>query len=173
MKKLLFLALPLLTVLSCKESKKDILTKKWQAVTVENEELKKQISESRIFFDTVGKSTDAAANEILYGARNMDSLRVLLKIQLDSFVALQEHAVQNTWMDFYADSLVATSFDSDPDTVNWYFDDEGNLMLDELDKKGAGAKIKMEVLKLTDTLLQLRFNENGFSSVASFRPATK
>jgi hypothetical protein len=54
--------------------------------------------------------------------------------------------------------------------VKWYFDDDGNIIMDEMAHKGAGSKIKMELVKLEDTILQLRFNENGFSSLATFRP---
>ena len=161
-----------LLLFSCKPSKEELITKKWQAIKVENAELEKQIAESRIFFDTVGKSTDAAANEQLYGARNMDSMRAVLKSQLEGFIAMQEQTVQNTWMHFFKDGKVATAFGNAPDTVKWYFDEEGNLMLDELEQKGVGSKIKMEVVKLEDTTLHLRFNENGFSSLAIFKPVS-
>jgi len=158
---------------SCKHSKEDIITRKWQAVKVENSELERQVSESRVFFDTVGRTTDAATNEQLYGVRNMDSMRAVLKSQLDSFLAMQERTVKNTWLDFNKNGTVAAAFGTAPDTVKWYFDDEGNLMLDELKQKGAGSIIKMEVLKLEDTALHLRFTENGFSSTAIFHPASQ
>ncbi|MBS1588638.1 MAG: hypothetical protein JST52_03390 [Bacteroidetes bacterium] len=167
-------ALSLTSVLffSCKSSKEKLITRKWQAARIESPELDQQIASSRIFFDTVGKSTDAATNEQLYGARNMDSLRVELKNQLDSFIAMQQETVLHTWLHFLKNGTVAVSFNTPVDTVKWYFDDDGNLMLDEMQQKGAGDKIKMEVLDLSDTLLQLRFTENGFSSTAFFHPAT-
>lgn len=171
MNKILLLAACSLFFTACKESKEDMITKKWIATSVVNPELDKQIAESRVFFDTVGKSTDAATNEQLYGARNMDSLRILLRLQLDSFVAMQQTTLQNTWLHFMEDSVVAANFGTQADTVKWYFDDDGNLMLDEMAHKGAGSKIKMELVKLEDTVLQLRFNENSFSSLASFTPA--
>ncbi len=147
-----------------------MIAKKWKAVSLESPQLDQMIAEQRNFIDTVGKSTDAATNEALYGIRNMDSMRTMLKIQLDSFLAMQETTLNNTWLDFNKDGVVATNFGTSPDTVNWYFDDEGNLMLDEMQKKGAGSKIKMEVMKLEENVLQLRFNENGFSSTATFKP---
>lgn len=171
MKRVYLAAACCIIMVGCKPSKQEMITKKWQATAVQSAELDKQIADSRVFFDTVGKSTDAETNEILYGARNMDSLRVLLKQQLDSFLTMQEVTVQNTWIHFLKDSLVVTSFNTEPDTVKWYFDEDGNLMLDEMEQKGAGSRIKMEVVKLEETSLQLRFNENGFSSLATFRPA--
>lgn len=170
MKRLLIITLCTISFVGCKETKEQMLVKKWQATGFVNPELNKQIAESKVFFDTIGKSTDAATNEKLYGVRNMDSMRAELKLQLDSFVAMQESTVKNTWLDFRKDGTVIANFGSDPDTVKWYFDDDGNLMLDELEQKGAGSKIKMEMVQISDTLLELRFNENGFSSLASFRP---
>lgn len=170
MKKLFVFAAGICLLSGCKDDPKDLIVGKWQAVSVESPELKEQIANSKVFFDTVGTSTDAAANEQLYGVRNMDSMRVVLKAQLDSFLATQDATVQNTWMNFDKNGTVVASFNSPPDTVKWYFDDEGNLMLDELEQKGAGTKIKMEVSRLEDTILQLKYNENGFSSTATFKP---
>jgi hypothetical protein len=158
---------------ACNQSRQGKISKKWKATKVENPELEKQVAESRIFFDTVGRSTDAAANEQLYGVRNMDSMRAVLKEQLDSFVAMQEHAVQNTWMDFKKDSLLIADFGNGTDTVKWYFNEDGDLMLDEMAAKGTGDVIKMQVLQLDDTLLKVKFTENGFSSIASFHPQSK
>jgi len=170
MKKICFALLFSSLIISCKQSKEELITKKWQAVRMVNAELEKQIADSRIFFDTVGKSTDAASNEILYGVRNMDSMRAVLKMQFDSFLAMQHQTVQNTWLDFNKNGTVVTAFGTAPDTVKWYFDEDGNLMLDEMQQKGVGSAVKMEVIKLEDTALHLLFNENGFSSVVVFHP---
>ena len=170
MKKLAVIAAGICLFAACKESKKDLITGKWQAISVESPELTQQVEASRIFFDTVGTTTDAAANEQLYGVRNMDSMRAVLKLQLDSFLAMQDATVRNTWMNFDKNGTVVASFNSYPDTVKWYFDDEDNLMLDELEQKGAGTKIKMEVVRLEDTILQLKFKEGEFSSTATFKP---
>ena len=171
MRKIILVTLCGLILASCKQSRNEMITRKWQAVTVQSPELDKQIADSRVFFDTVGKSTPPEVNEQLYGARNMDSLRVILKMQLDSFLAMQANTVKETWLDFQENGTVATSFGAGIDTVKWYFDDEGNLMLDEMQQKGAGSKIMMRVEKLEPEELQLRFTENGFSSIAVFKPA--
>jgi len=91
-------------------------------------------------------------------------------MQLDSFIAMQDRTTQNTWLEFNKNGTAVASFGSEPDTVKWYFDDDDNLILDELAQKGAGSKINMDVVKLEDTVLQLRFTENGFSSIATFHP---
>lgn len=170
MKKTAFIFSCSLFFVACNPSKKDIITKKWQAVSVESDEVNQSIEQSKVFFDTVGKSTDAATNKALYGVENMDSMREVLKMQLEEFIENQKRTVKNTWLDFRKDSILIASFGTGPDTVKWYFDDEGNLMMDELAQKGTGSIIKMNVLKLEDTVLQLQFKENDFSSIATFRP---
>jgi hypothetical protein len=63
---------------------------------------------------------------------------------------------------------VATNFGEEQDTINWYLDDEGVLVFDEMKKKGGGSKINMEIVKLEKDSLHLRFSENGYSSTAIF-----
>jgi hypothetical protein len=155
---------------SCKESKEDLIARKWQAISLESPMLDKQIAEERRFIDTVGTNTDAATNERLYGVRNMDSMRQWMHAQMDSFVYTQQQTIQNTWLDFNKNGTVAANFGTEPDTVSWYFNEEGALMLDEMKHTGSGSKIKMDVVKLEKELLQLRFEENGYSSTATFKP---
>ena len=172
MTRLLLLVVITSFFISCKPSNEELISRKWVAVAIDNPELTpERIAETRYFFDTVGKSTSPEVNEQLYGVRNMDSLREILKYQLEGELATQEAIVQHTWMDFHKDGRVAANFGTEKaDTVNWYFE-EGNLFLDEMKYKGSGSKIKMEVLKLDKETLQIRFNENGFTSTATFKPA--
>src|SRR5690606_26119063 len=107
---LCFVLLCPILLFSCKPSKEEIITKKWQAIRLENPDFEKQIADSRVFFDTVGKSTDAATNEVLYGVSNMDSMRAILKMQLDSFLSMQDQTVKNTWLHFMNNGTVATAF---------------------------------------------------------------
>lgn len=161
----------LLTFTACKESKKDLISRKWHATSVESPVLDEEVAQQRRFFDTVGKSGTPEENQQRYGVRNMDSMRRELHIQLDSMIALQKASMTQTWMDFKKEGTVIADFGNGADTVSWYFEDDGSLILDEMKKKGTGSKIKMEVIHLSKEKLQLRFNENGFSSTASFEPA--
>lgn len=174
MKKLTLAALLLVVfAVACKQQNDHLLVKKWQAVSLESPMLDAQIAEERRFIDTVGKTTDPETNERLYGVRNMDSMRLLLHAQMDSFIEMQSQTIRNTWLDFDKNGTVVSSFGSQPDTVAWYLDDDGALILDEMKQKGSGSKIKMEVVKLDADTLKLRFNENGFSSTATFIPASR
>lgn len=169
-KQILAIAILCCIMASCKQSNNELITRKWQAVSVKSGMLDNQIKEERNFIDTIGTSTTPAQNLVLYGVRNMDSMRKLMHKNLDSTIASQEETIKDTWLLFDKNGTVVTHFGSEPDTVSWYFDDEGALMLDEMKHKGTGSKIKMNVLKLTDQELQLQFEENGFSSTASFIP---
>ncbi len=171
MKYLIILAGLATTFAACKQSKEELIARRWQAVALESPMMDEQIRMQREFLDTVGTSTDAATNEVLYGVRNMDSMRQWMKTQFDSIILEQKSAIANTWLNFSKEGTVVSSFGSAPDTVSWYFDDEGALILDELKHKGAGSKVKMEVVKLDEDSLKLRFNENGFSSTAILIPA--
>lgn len=170
MKQLLVLITLSFLIPSCTPSKEDLIARKWKALSVKSGMLDNQIKEERNFIDTIGTTTSAEQNFILYGVHNMDSVRQLLRKNLDSTLAAQEATIKDTWLIFDKNGTVVTHFGTEPDTVAWYFDDEGALMLDEMKHKGTGSKIKMNVLKLTENELELQFEENGFSSTASFEP---
>ncbi|RYG51579.1 MAG: hypothetical protein EOO01_08240 [Chitinophagaceae bacterium] len=171
MRHILYFTLLLTAAASCKPSKEELILKKWAATKVESPMLEKQIDEQKMFIDTIGTTTSADQNEKLYGVRNMDSMRVEMRKQLDLITGQQKEAIKNTWLHFNKDGTVAVNFGSSPDTVSWYFEDDSTLMLDEMKLKGTGSKIRMNVVKLQKDSLQLRFDENGFSSLATFQPA--
>lgn len=153
---------------SCKSSKQDLIRGKWQAIGMESPQLDQEIKDTRNFIDTVGKSTSPEDNEILYGVRNMDSLREPMRRSMDSTLAAQQQLILETWLDFYSKDEVASKFGNEPDTINWLIDEDGDLLLDEMKKKGGGSKVKMEIVKLVKDTLQLRFTESGYTSVATF-----
>lgn len=153
---------------ACKPSKQKMLMGKWQAISMKSPQLDQEIADTRNFIDTVGKGTTPDENEDLYGVRNMDSLRIFLKEKLAETLTEQELMIKNTSLDFYSKDEVASNFGSGQDTISWYIDDEGALILDEMKKKGGGSKITMEIVKLVKDSLQLRFNESGYSSMATF-----
>lgn len=167
----LFILLPVFIICatSCND-KKDKLAKKWQAVSIDNPEMDKVIKEQEIFIDTFGKNTDAKANQELYGVTNVDSFRESLKTQIADYKAMQEHSLKTTWFHFRKDGVVVMNFSGQVDSTKWYFDDKNELMLDEMQMKGVGEKIRMVVQQLTDTSLKLQFNEDDISSTITFHP---
>ena len=145
-----------------------MLLGKWNATEMKSPQLDQQIADTKNFIDTVGKSTTPDENELLYGVRDMDSLRISMKENLDLTLSEQDRLIENTSLDFFSKEEVATNFGSGQDTISWFIDDEGTLIFDEMKKKGAGSKIHMEIVKLEKDSLQLRFNENGYTSTATF-----
>lgn len=166
------LALPLLLV-ACKEKKEDIIAKKWAAASVENPQMDSMIREQQMFLDTFGKNSDAATNLAVYGITNIDSARESLRAQINDYKAMQEHGLTNTWFDFRKDGIVIMNFSGQVDSTKWYFNEDGELVLDEQKMKGAGSIVKMDVIQLTDTSLKLKFNENGMASTVLFHPDKK
>lgn len=156
---------------SCQQSKETMLAKKWNAVSVDDPKQDEMLKEQEIFIDTFGKNNDAATNLKEYGFSNVDSARESLRAEYVDYKKMQEHAIENTWFDFNKNGIVIMNFSGQKDSANWYFDKENKLILDEPKLKGKGNIIKMEVITIADTLLKLKFAENGGTSTVSFKPA--
>lgn len=170
MKKYLFAALLIsVSLYSCKKGKEEKIVHRWQASELQSPQLDQMIKDQRTFIDTFGKG-DAATNERLYGVSNIDSLKAAMETELNDFKAMQTHAVQNTWFDIRKDGVAIMNFSGQVDSANWYFNEEGALVLDEMKLKGTGSKIVMEVVTLEDALLKLRFTEDGMTSTVTFHP---
>ena len=164
---LVFLALGLA---SCGDQKKDLITGKWQAISLENEQLDKDLAEKEKCMDTVGQHTTPEMNMALYGMPNVDTIKSIIRAQIDEARMVQQYTLEHTIFEFRKDKVAVLSFGSHPDSANWYFDDEGALILDDMAMKGAGDKTKMDIVTLSDTLLKLRYTEDGITSTATFKP---
>ncbi len=158
---------------SCTQKREDIIAKKWHAVALTSPQMDQMIAEQQQFLDTFGKNTDAETNKMAYGVENVDSMRRSLQLQLNDFKAMQSHAVKNTWFDIRKNGVAVMNFSGQVDSTNWYFDDEKNLVLDEMKLKGTGTKIIMEVVELADTAMKLRFTEDGVTSTVTFHPENR
>jgi hypothetical protein len=178
MKKTITLLLLATCLFACKRKKEDIIINTWQAVSMQNPTMDTIIMQQQMFIDTVGKNTDAAANLESYGTSNMDSFKKEMQTQLDSFKIMQENAIKSTEFQFLkgdkkGGKAIINLGGGDVDSCKWYFDDEGALVLDEMKLKGAGDKIKMEIVTLNDTIMTLRLNEQGSKSTVTFKPKKK
>ncbi len=150
-----------------------MLERTWRADVLNNPQMDEMMMNGQQFIDTVGTQTDAGANVILYGTSNIDSLKKGLQLQLDSVKVMQQSTVQQTVFTFRKDGVAILQFNGNTDSSKWYFDDQGAIILDEMKEKGAGDKIKMEIVSLSDTALKLNFQENETNSVVTFHPDTK
>lgn len=173
MKKIVLLLTVTIAFYSCKQKPEDVIARKWHAVELSSPQMEQMISEQQQFLDTFGKHSDAASNKLAYGVEDVDSMRRSLQLQLNDFKAMQDHAVKNTWFDIRKNGIAVMNFSGQVDSTNWYFDDEKNLVLDEMKLKGTGTKLIMEVVSLTDTAMKLRFTEDGVTSTVTFHPENK
>lgn len=164
-----------LTILltACGDQKKDLITRKWQAISLENESLDKDMAEKEKFMDTVGQHTTREMNLALYGVPDVDTIKTILRAQIDEARMVQQYTLEHTIFEFRKDKVAVLSFGNNPDSANWYFDDEGALILDDMNMKGAGDKTKMDIVTLNDTLLKLKYTEDGITSTATFKPMQK
>ena len=165
----ILLLLITLVLFSCKQNRRTMLIGTWHAVSLDNPDMDSFFTRSQQYIDTIGKANDTATNRRLYGVTNMDSMRHILQGQYDSAKAMQRDAVNNTVFRFRKDSMVILSFNGSIDSSRWYINDSGALILDELNGYGPGDRVKMQIEALTDTVLKLKFSENGAISTVTFR----
>lgn len=162
-------------IASCSQTKdkKQLITGKWQAISLENPKLNELMKEQTNFLDTFGRNNTDAQNMEIYGFSNIDSARQILKQEMVDYMAMQEHAVKNTWFEFKKDGKVVMNFSGQIDTTTWHINEQGVLLLDETGDNGGEEKIKMEIVSLTDTMMKLQMSEQGMSSMVIFKPADK
>jgi hypothetical protein len=153
------------------QDKKSMLTGKWQAISLENTQLDSLMAEQTRFLDTFGKNTTPEENLAIYGFANVDSVREVSKKEMTEYLAMQDHAVKNTWFEFRKDGSVIMNFSGQVDSTKWQINDEGKLVLDEPARQDELGKISMDILSLTDTMLKLQMTEQGMSSTVIFKPA--
>lgn len=153
------------------QDKKAMITGKWQAVSLENPQIDSLMAEQTRFLDTFGRGTTDEQNMEMYGFTNIDSARALLKNEMSEYLAMQDHAVKNTWFEFRKDGMVIMNFSGQMDTTKWQINDEGKLVLEEKSEGSEMGPLSMDILSLTDTMLKLQMIEQGMSSTVVFKPA--
>jgi hypothetical protein len=158
---------------SCKQSKEDMISRKWQEIANENEERDKAVKAQLQLIDTMGRSTTPEQNMALYGVANADSLRPILKENLDSFLAMQKREVEQTQFEFKKNGVVYLINGDHRDSANWNFEKDGKLALDEKKLKGTGEKMLIDVLTLTKNELKLKFTNGQSSASATFKAVEK
>ncbi len=151
----------LLTVIlySCKEgkNKQQLLIGTWHSIKIENPDIDSFFINSQKYIDTVGKGNDAATNMWLYGVANMDSMRVVLQQQYDSVKTMQIKADTQTLFTFAKDSVATLVFPDRTESGKWYFDTDGSLILEGATETGETEKAKVEIVRLNETDLKLKF----------------
>lgn len=170
----LFPAALLLLAASCTQKNEEKIQGRWQQVAIHNPVMEQIIAEQEAFIDTMGANTTPAQNDTMYHTQNLDSLREVLKQEIKTFKEDQDRAIQNTWFDFRKDGVLVLETDNLVDSSAWYLEDEGKtLVLDEQKLKGSGSQVRMEILKLAQDSMKLRFSQGQDTSTVTFKPAPK
>ena len=159
-----------LVLLSFTIDKKTMLIRKWRAAKMQSPQVDSVYKANVIYIDTLGKHSDAATNLEMYGTTNMDSIRHLLRHELDSTMAEKMRSVKNTIFNFRKDSILVLSFGGQEDSCKWHFDTKGRLVFTAIDGEDDGSNMDMEVLTLTETEMKLKFTEDGSYSIVTFYP---
>jgi len=167
------LLIALISLVSCKKTREELLCRKWQEVSTENPERDEMVKLQQAFIDTVGNNTTPQQNMEIYGFSNVDSFRRLLQSNMDSFMMLQQREVEQTQFEFKKEGIVYLRTGRRVDSASWKFEEDGVLLLDEQKLKGAGSQLHIEVLTLNDTALRVKFVEGAASAIANFKPVKK
>jgi hypothetical protein len=171
MKKITFIVCASLMLFSCgKKSTKDKLIGKWRGVLQENPEMEMMHKQGLAFLDTVGKNTTPEQNKELYGTDDITAFKEREMRAMDSFIKSQDAYTKATVIEFRKDGIAVFNFNGDVDSANWYMDDEGALIFDEMKLKGSGEKLTMQIDHISDTALKLKFNEQDFMGAVTFHP---
>lgn len=152
---------------SCKAKKEELLPGKWKATAIENPEMERIVREQQEFIDTVGRQSGPEV-AVAYGFSNVEELKKALVADLEQFKAAKQEELNKTWFEFRKDGVAMIDFGSGTDSANWYFDEDGALILDEMKLKGSGSKLVMQVDTLTSERLQLGYDEDGVRSTVKF-----
>jgi hypothetical protein len=150
-----------------------MIERSWRAAKMENPQLDSFFRVSKLYIDTLGRHSDDATNLELYGSTNMDSVRKLLNFQLDSAFKMQMNTVKSTVFTFRKDSVAILYFDNTVDSCKWYFDQAGKLNMQPLYDTDLTNNLNIRVLALSDSVLRLKFIEEGSASIITFRPERK
>lgn len=170
---LIILACTMLFSCNKKGGDKDKMLGTWRGAYQDNPQMDSLIKEQEHFIDTVGQSTTPEQNEQEYGTRNMDSFKKFQREQVEAFKKEQDQFMKETVFEFRKDSVAVFNFSGNLDSASWYFDDENMLVLDEMKLKGAGDKLVMSVVYVTDTAMRLQFHEKDFAGSVTFYPEKK
>jgi len=146
-----------------------MLVRKWRAVKMQSPLVDSVYKANRSYIDTLGKASSPEANLEIYGTANMDSVRRLLRHELDSTMADKMKSVKNTTFNFRKDNILVLSFDGQVDSCKWQFDAKGKLVFTSIDGTDDN-NMDMQVLTLTEAEMKLKFIEDNSYSIVTFHP---
>lgn len=124
-----------------------------------------EIVSMQTYIDTIGNADAALRKQI-----NIDSLKLILKAELDRAIKDQQISLENTLMEFKPNGVIYTTSIQGTDSAMYSLDDENNIVIEEAKLKGYGETIKFEILTLNKDSLRLKMIDYGDTSFVSMIP---
>ena len=151
---------------ACQTDKNSMLCKKWKSVALFNQKMDAEISSMQAYIDTVGNLDPTLSKQI-----NIDSLKMLLKAELDNAIMEQQVTLENTIMEFKTNGVIYTTSIQGTDSAMYSIDEENNIVIDEAKLKGFGETMKFKILTLSKDSLRVKIIDYGDTSYVSMIPA--
>lgn len=153
-----------LLCIGCGGNKHKNLEAKWKSAFLQNTKMDADISAMRAYIDTVGNQDVALRKQL-----NVDSLKNMLRAELENAMTEQRISLENTTMEFLPNGMVYTTSVSGVDSA-MYEVEENMIVIDESKLKGYGETLKLEILKLTKDTLQVKMVDYGDTSMVVMVP---
>lgn len=151
---------------ACATDNHSLLCKKWKSVALSNPKMDAEITSMQTYIDTIGNKDPDLKDQV-----NIDSLKMLLKAELDNAIKEQQVTLENTLMEFKSNGVVYTTSIQGTDSAMYSIDDENNIVIDEAKLKGYGETMKFQILSLSKDSLRVKIIDYGDTSFVSMVPA--
>jgi len=160
----------LLFLAAC-QSPKGQLVKKWQVESFQNPMRDSMMKVQEHSIDTISQVDTNMAK--FYRTSNLDSLKTILKKQIEDQKKMEADAAKQSAMEFFKDSTVVMYNGIHVDTAKWSLtDDNKKLTFAPLTPQGPDQSATFDVLTLSDKKLELKINRGQSSMQINMRPFT-
>ncbi|MCD6011388.1 MAG: hypothetical protein K0Q79_1250 [Flavipsychrobacter sp.] len=132
---------------------------KWFAVKQENAGMNNFFEQTQKFIDTMGKGHDDVTNIAIYGVANMDSVRRVMQVQLDSTKKAHAEALSKTAFAFMPNHFARVELAGEADTCKWVLDHDNGLIFEERIEGNYMIISRYQIVELSKDELKLRFYE--------------
>lgn len=152
---------------SCKgRSREDMLSRKWQEVSVENPQMEAAITKELAKLDAL-QDSDTAILHGVYRTSTADSARAFGKAAIAEQRKMQEDVIRGSWFNFEKDGKLQMHSPRGTDNVKWTLKDDRILVT----KEGVPKPKEWKVTHLSDTALHIVAANSNVSYNVRFHPA--
>lgn len=161
----------ILGMVAC-QSPNDKIVKKWQVTAFENPTTDSILKEREKSIDTI---TMVDSNMVMFfQTDNLDSIKALMRDELNQFKVQQGEAAKQSYMDFRSSGTVIMAGGLNVDSATWAIVNKDKLIFSNFPKEGVPATHDtFEILKISDKELSIKYSTDLTSSTINLRPYTK